>query len=473
MSLVGAGRKMNVTTRKPAPKEPHTVFSKRLTLLTAAAASAAAFALPAAAQATPCVVHLPGPGDTWDTASNGTLAGGLFNKGGKNFDTGHGLLKVNGVAYPAVDNQCASTTTAISYPARSVGGLTVSRSLSVVGNTLRYLDTIYNPAAQGASVDVDWGIDVSLGQRSVASEVGSGFEVSSGDHWAVLENDGDSNPFLQWGQKGDGAHDPTILSADPDSPTVWKPHNTDMPNATLKYDGIAMGPKSTIRVLHVIGSADSQAAGVTAAKDRLKPFTGYTKATASTIVNWGNDTDADGVNKFNDACPAVKGNTADGCTLEIKPPVDDPDPKPPVDDPNVPVPPVDPGNPGNPGNPSDPGNPGNGGTVTDKSAPTIKVSKLSSKVKRSKVGKLAPKVACNEACRITIKVQVVKKGRKKATTVLSTKATSLSKTARTIKLKVKGSKLKSLKKQRLSLVVTARDAAGNTRTVTKVVTLNR
>ena len=32
MSLVGAERKMNVTTRKPAPKEPHTVFSKRLTL---------------------------------------------------------------------------------------------------------------------------------------------------------------------------------------------------------------------------------------------------------------------------------------------------------------------------------------------------------------------------------------------------------------------------------------------------------
>jgi len=472
MSLPGTARKMNVTTRKPAPKEPHTVFSKRLTLLTAAAASAAAFALPAAAQATPCVVHLPGPGDTWDTASNGSLSGGLFNKGGKNFDAGQGLLKVNGVAYPAVDNQCASTTTAISYPARSVGGLTVSRSLSVVGNTLRSLDTIYNPAAVGASVDVDWGIAVSASQRSVASEVGSGFEVGSGDHWAVLENDGDSNPFLQWGQKGDGAHDPAILSADPESPSVWKPHNADMPDATLKYDGIAMGPKSTIRLLHVIGSADSQAAGVTAAKDRLKPFTGYTKATASTIVNWGNDTDADGVNKYSDACPAVKGNAADGCTLDIQPPVNDPDPKPPVDDPNVPVPPVDPGNPGNPSDPGNPGN-GNGNGVTDKAAPTIKVSKLGRKVKRGKVGKLAPKVACNEACRITIKVQVVKKGKKKATTVLTTKATSLSTTARTIKLKVKGSKLKALKKQRLSLVVTARDAAGNSRTVTKLVTLSR
>ena len=95
------------------------------------------------------------------------------------------------------------------------------------------------------------------------------------------------------------------------------------------------------------------------------------------------------------------------------------------------------------------------------------------RVKRARAGRAAAKIACSEACRISVKVQVTRKGHKKATTVLSTKPTALSSSARTVKLKVTAKKLKKLRRQRLVVRITAQDAAGNTSTVTRNVTLKK
>lgn len=440
------------------------MFAKRLALITATTAAAAAFAVPSAAQAaSPCYVHLPGPGNTsWDVQTNGSLDTGLFNGGGQNFAKNHGRLAVNGVTYPAIDNQCTTTATSVAYPARSVGGMTVSRLVTVTGGRIRHLDTITNNSGQFKLVDVDFAAKVTAGQLSVAAETG-GFEIDRHDHWAVFKSAGSTYPALQWGTDDSSAHDPDILSDNPDSPSIWRPSGPSMPSATLKYDGIQIGTGQTIRVLHVSSSTASLADGTSVAQDRLTPFSGFSKATASTIVNWGDDPDKDGVTKFTDACPAIKGNTANGCLLDV--------PVPPVDpqDPGEQPAPADPGNPVDPGNPSDPSNPGS----ADTTAPTVTVTKLSKAVRRARVGRLAPRIRCNEACRVSVLVQVTRKGHKKATTVLSTKPSSLSSAARTVKLKVRAGTLKSLRRQRVTVRVTARDAAGNARTVTRTVTLRK
>jgi hypothetical protein len=428
------------------------MFSIRLTTLGVAAAAAAAIALPAAAQATPCVLHLPGPGsDTWDLGAAGSLSSSFQQAGGSNFDAGHGQLFVDGVAYPAAD-ACAATATAVSYPAKKMGGLIVSRSVSVAGpgEKLRQLDTIVNNTGHFTSIDVQYRIKVTASQRTVAVE-GGGFEAGKHDHWAVLKNGGGSFPVLRWGTGDPGAYDATIVSDDPDSPAVWRPDGPMMPDATLDYESLPLAKGQTIRLLHVSDSALSQEAGVAAAEDRLTPFLGYSRATASTILNWGDDPDKDGVAKYQDDCPGTKGNAADGCIANVPPP-------PPVDDP--PAPP-------DPPKTDDPKHP-----VVDTTAPKVTVTKLSRKVRRSKVGRLTPRVACSEACRIAVKVQVVRKGHAKAVTVLSTKPTPLSSTPRTVKLKVKRSRLHRLAKQRVSVRITARDAAGNARTVTRTVKLH-
>jgi len=443
------------------------MFAKRLALITATTAAAAAFAVPSAAQAaSPCYVHLPGPNNLkWDVKTDGSLDSGLFNGGGQNFASNHGRLAVNGVTYPAIDNQCTTTATSVSYPARSVGGMTVSRLVTVTGGRLRHLDTITNNSGQFKLVDVDFAAKVTSGQLSVAAETG-GFEIDRHDHWAVFKSAGSTYPALQWGTDASSAHDPDILSDNPDSPSIWRPDGPSMPSATLKYDGIQIASGQTIRVLHVSSSTASLADGKAVAKDQLTPFTGFSKATASTIVNWGDDPDGDAVSKFADACPSIKGNADNGCLLNVQPPPVDPQ------DPGEQPGPVDPGNPQNPVDPGNPGNPGDPG-VSDTKAPSITVTKLSKKVKRAKVGRLAPRIVCNEACRISVVVQVTRKGRKKATTVLSTKPTSLSAAARTVKLKVRSSKLKSLRRQRVTVRFTARDAAGNASTATRTVTLRK
>ena len=307
-------------------------------------AAAAAFAVPSAAQAaSPCYVHLPGPNNLkWDVKTDGSLDSGLFNGGGQNFASNHGRLAVNGVTYPAIDNQCTTTATSVSYPARSVGGMTVSRLVTVTGGRLRHLDTITNNSGQFKLVDVDFAAKVTSGQLSVAAETG-GFEIDRHDHWAVFKSAGSTYPALQWGTDASSAHDPDILSDNPDSPSIWRPDGPSMPSATLKYDGIQIASGQTIRVLHVSSSTASLADGKAVAKDQLTPFTGFSKATASTIVNWGDDPDGDAVSKFADACPSVKGNMANGCLADVAPP---------------PVDPQDPGDPQNPGNPQNPGDPG-------------------------------------------------------------------------------------------------------------------
>ena len=443
------------------------MFAKRLALITATTAAAAAFAVPSAAQAaSPCYVHLPGPNNLkWDVKTDGSLDSGLFNGGGQNFASNHGRLAVNGVTYPAIDNQCTTTATSVSYPARSVGGMTVSRLVTVTGGRLRHLDTITNNSGQFKLVDVDFAAKVTSGQLSVAAETG-GFEIDRHDHWAVFKSAGSTYPALQWGTDASSAHDPDILSDNPDSPSIWRPDGPSMPSATLKYDGIQIASGQTIRVLHVSSSTASLADGKAVAKDQLTPFTGFSKATASTIVNWGDDPDGDAVSKFADACPSVKGNMANGCLADVAPPPVDPQ------DPGDPQNPGNPQNPGDPQNPQNPQNPGNPDT-SDKTAPTITVTKLAKKVKRARASRAKAKITCSEACRISVKVQVSRKGHKKATTVLSTKPTALSSSARTVKLKVTAKKLKKLRRQRLVVRITAQDAAGNTSTVTRNVTLKK
>ena len=330
---------------------------------------------------------------------------------------------------------------------------------------MRTLDSITNPGNVQKVITVDYRIKVLGSQNSVASESGNA-TVNSNDHWAVLKSNG-AFPFLQWGE--DGAFDEaTVQSDDVDRPNEWKPKISTMPDANLHYEQVVIGAGQTIRLLHVIGGTTSQAGSATAAADGASAFNGYSKAVAKQVTNWGPDPDKDGVPSFNDDCPSVKGNTASGCLLFQAPPAnpDDPQPEP------QPQPQPDPGN-------SDPapvpGDPIQPPKATDKTAPKVTITKVGKKAKRSLMtGKgLAPRIRCDESCALTIRAQVQRKGSKKLGTVLTLKGKKASASTQKFAVKVKSKAIAKLAKQRVTLIVTAVDGAGNKRTVTVVVKLTK
>jgi hypothetical protein len=206
---------------------------------------------------------------------------------------------------------------------------------------------------------------------------------------------------------------------------------------------------------------------VNAANSGTTPFTGYSKSVAKQIVNWGPDPDGDGVSKAFDDCPSVKGNAQNGCLnfQPVPPPADDPAP--------------DPQQPPYPGqNPAPdptpvPGDPGQPPLAKDRTAPKITISKLGTKVRRSLLtGKgLTPRVRCNEKCTLIVRAQVQRKGSKKLGTIATVKGRKASASTQKFAVKVKSKAISKLAKQRLTLVITAVDAAGNKRTVAKQVKL--
>jgi hypothetical protein len=434
----------------------------------------AALALPTGAQAAqPCAKDMPGPANVaWVVMQNGALRQSSHFGGGSAFDENQGQLFVNGAEYTAVPNdppKCTATATSITFPSQTLGGLSVSRSLSSTGpnGLMRTLDTITNPAAQQKVITVDYRIKVLGSQNSVKSESGND-TVNSADHWAVLKSSG-AFPFLQWGE--DGADDEAaVKSDDVDSPNEWRPKVTTMPDANLHYEQVVIGAGQTVRLLHTIGGTTSQATSTSAAADSATPFAGYSKAVAKQITNWGSDPDKDGVSKFNDDCPSVKGNTQNGCVQFQPPPPNGDDPAPDPQQPQ-PQPQPDPGT-SDPA-PTVPVDPAVPPVKKDKTAPVVSVTKLSTSAKKSLVtGKgLAPRIRCNESCTVTVRAQVQRKGSKKLGTILTLKGKKASASTQKLTIKVKSKAIAKLAKQRVTLIITAVDAAGNKRTVTKTVKL--
>ncbi len=437
-----------------------------LALAAVAAAAVPALAAPVAAEANvPCYKGLPGPagGPAWQIQQDGSQDGTYNFESGTNFAEGHGALEVNDEAYPMIpngENACFTTETSILYPQREVGGLLVRRRVNSVGGRIRRLDTLTNTSDDHLLTKVEFAIEVHGSQISINSESGDSV-VTTADSWSVHQNDGGSSPFLQWGLVGEG-WTPEVVS-DGDEPNAWKHKAGSMPDATLRYFDLSIPAHTTVRLLHMSGTTGSVADSASAARDRLTPFSGISQHDASTIVNWGQDPDGDGVNRVDDECPGMKGNNAKGCfTLAAQPAGGDDEQKP--------TPPA--GDPPAGGTPSPGAQPGL--PVADVTPPVVTIANLGTRARRLRItGKgIAPRIACDEACSIKVAVKVRKRGRAKRTTVLTKKA-GLSSAPRTVRLKLKKRNLRRLATRTIKVVITATDAAGNRRSLTRKVRIGR
>lgn len=429
---------------------------------TAVLAAAALGVTSSSAQAAvPCFKTYSGPGQGWKVQNDGSLMQSVQDNGSAG-DEDHGALAVAGVAYPKLaGNLCAQSANAMSLPARNLGGLTVSRSVSETGGKLRWLDTITNPGA-GKVVAVDFKLEVLASQVLITSESGNN-SADEQDHWSVHKSQS-LYSMHQWGQKSAIAQ-PEVVPED-GSPQ-WEHDFGDMDDdATLRYQ-FYVGGGQTVRLIHAIGTAENEGAAVTKAKDNAGLFLGYSKSVAQQVVNFTDDPDGDGVTKFNDECPATFAKTANGCPQAI-----------------LPVPPADPVDPEQPQGGDQPageqpsgGSGGTGGaaggTVSDTTGPGISIGRIGSSVKRSTLtGRKGTKasVGCTEECRFTAKLTVKQRG-KQAKTIQRFSQPAFAAGSRDLKLKVSSSKLKRLSKQQVVLVVEAFDRAGNRSTFSKTVKL--
>lgn len=428
----------------------------RRNLFLAAVAAAATLAAPSAADAASCAKELPAPdGAYFEIDSNGMLAGSGSYEQGFNFAGGHGKLLVNGASYPEIEaDGCTQTAGSVRYPARPVGTVTVSRSVESIGDRLRWVDTFVN-GDKNNEVHISFILSVTDEQHIIDSESGDA-RGTSGDHWSVHKNFGGSYPFLQWGVGGDGAKAPSLVSGG-SFPQFWEQEKDVMPDATLSYGGTFLKPGETVRLVHTAGTTKSKASSLAAVADRAAPLAGLTKDVAATVINWGDDPDADGVGKADDGCPGIKGSGPNGC-FGSKPadpaPAPSPQPDPPVVAPPAVLPPP---------------------VARDTKAPLIRLTKLPRSAKRSVLTRkgLAPRIACDEVCSISVRVTGRARGKRKATTLLATKPTRASLASRTVRLKVSARRLRRLAKRQVTVVVTVVDAAGNRRSLTRVVRVGR
>ena len=437
---------------------------RRTIALAAAAVAAAVPALaPTGAQAASCVKDLPAPGgDTWDVKRDGSFGSSTNFDNGMNFASGHGKLLVQGNAYPQIEDAedaCTKTATSVTFPMRQVGNLQVSREVSAVDGRVRWIDTFVNQGENTVGSHLRFDLMVTGSQHLIDRERVWPDETHS-DTWTVHKNEGGSFPFVQGGvHKQYDPGSPGLISMGKDI-SRWFPENGVQPDAWFGYGSIEFQPGQVVRLLHMSGTTASAADSRAAATDRLTPFTGLGKDVASTIVNWGDDPDGDGVGKADDACPAFTGQAPTGCFAANK--VDTgggaanhepaPQPAPPVVAPPV-TPPV----------------------ARDTTAPRIRVAKLPRSAKRSLLSGrgLAARIGCDEACTVRVQVKGRARGKRKASTILSTKPTRSTAATRTVRLKIAGRRLKRLASPRLTVVITATDAAGNRRSVTRVVRVRR
>lgn len=431
----------------------------KLRHITATATLASALALGAstsAEAAVPCFKTFNGPGMGWQVKSNGSMTGAVHD-GGSALDAGYGRLVVGGVAYPEVaGNQCTQSTVAMTMPARNIGGYFVSRTIIATGGTIRWLDTITN-AGPAKQVSVDFGLEVLGSQVLEASESGNS-SANEDDHWTIHKSGGLYSTH-RWGQ--DDA--PAQPEVDPeDGSAAWQADFGSMnDDATLRYS-FYMGAGQTVRLLHGAGTAESMPAAQASVANRGQLFEALSRTTADDVINFGNDPDGDGASKFVDDCPSLSAPTANGCPGEIAPP--------------PPAEPVDPdAAPGSePGSPGTQPGAGGGSAATDTVAPGVTIRQAGSTLRRSQLtGRSGAKatVSCTEACRFTLKVAVKRRGSKHEKVVRTLTRSEYAMQGRALQLKVKKPELRRLAKQRVTLIVTATDQAGNSRTVRRTIGL--
>jgi hypothetical protein len=426
-------------------------------LITAAGAALAlgAAAGPAQAVTVPCFTKLPGPtaNSSWELQNDGGMAASFKVNTNSALDTGYGSIKVGGVAYPNAAQNCDKIGDVVNYPKKTLGGFEVSRSVSVTNGRLRWVDTIRNPSNASKPLAFDFALEVLGSQDIIRTESGDQFGTSD-DHWSVHKS-GALFSFSQWGE-GSGAIDP-ILDPEDDVPT-WEPFAGVMGDAALHYGaGVpALAPGQTMRFLHAAGATTAgEAAAVTAASDSGAPFLGFSKALAAQIVNWSPDPDKDGVDKFKDECPGVKGNLPTGCIANQPPP-----------------PPADPSDPDVPGNPADPGTGGGsgsgGGTGTgpgQATAPRATLAvpkKLSRKALTRGLG-IPIAVKCDVGCKTTVSLSVRKLKAKTFKTLKSVSRTGFSVQSRKLRIKVRSAQLKGLQPAaRIVVKVTGQNGVSTT-----------
>lgn len=448
------------------------------------AAAAAALAAPAGADAAVCAKNLVAMDAPFVMKQDGSMHGTATLAEGSNFASDHGRLSINTNEYlPVEENVCTTTDTSIKYPTRAVwGALSASREIAVVADRIRWVDTIYNTSNETKHVDIDFAVRVLGSQHVTHSEVGTA-AVNDEDHWSVHENDGGSYPYMRWGQWKGGGINADVVSLGSD-PTVWKPDLNGMPNARLRYEDVPIEAGKSVQLMHTSGTNYYLPASIGDVNDGAAPFTGMSQADAIRIINWGNDSDEDGVDKFNDKCPAYKGSKPDGCLKLEGKPGDEPAPDKPADGGGAnggnetpapaPAPTATPApaaaSPA-PAAPPAPVTP----RAADRKAPGVKVTKLGRSAKRSLLtGRgLKPRVACDETCSVRVQITARKRGSRKATTLATTRATPLAAAARSIRLKLKAGRLSRLAKAQVTVVITATDAAGNRTSVTRTVKVGR
>lgn len=312
---------MSSTTRLPRPAGRLVAAAlkpaSRALLVLAGTSALAAAAAPGVAHAgVPCVSHHATPvGDDWNVGFDGALDGPVTPPqptGGVLFDGGFGTLRVNGAAYPEVSqgDGCTVAGTTVNYPARIVGGLHVTRSVSVVGGRLRHIDTIRNTTGQPRVASVGF-LTAVAGSQTPVDTTNHNAVGESIDNWMTTRSSGSAFAFMRWGSFP--GLEEKIDPVEPAVGDVWKPHLGVMGDATMRYT-LNLKPFQAQRLMHWTGvRPDAQSAFFEALSD-TKAFLGLAPAVAGSIVNWGPDPDEDGVPNTSDACPATPGGgEPDGC----------------------------------------------------------------------------------------------------------------------------------------------------------------
>jgi hypothetical protein len=497
--------------------------SGSLGVLAGAALMAWGAALPASASAQPCqgapyqsIALFPAaPNALYDPSYLATLQDSALLFGSEDRDDAYdewGALLVSGQPYfpgtsTATDCTVDNVTQTVRYTVLEIDGLQVRRTIRVSPDGFaRFLDSVTNPGPADRIVDLGYG---SWDALSTTGDLGSDSSTriqasSSGDAlaaepandtWIVSSDtspDTTGDPVIAHVIDGDGA--PVTVDhtyGGYTGTTTWA-DNDDAPR--FLYDGVAIAAGATATFLHLEALrptiADAQSAATSLAAGPPTVFAGLTKAELLALRNWTTtDADADGIPNTTDNCattanPGQADADADGLGDACDPPVSDPDPdKDTLDDAAEAARGTDRLKADTDADgirddadacPTVAGKGANGcprfDVDTDTTAPglTVGAIRTGATTRKALIKGLKVKITATEAATVLVKLT----GVVKRATLARARATLASRTlsvgaAGSFTTTLKPPKALVRKQAKLSLVVTATDRAGNTKTITR------
>lgn len=490
---------------------------------------AGAMAVASPASAVQCENAIADAGSyRWDMSSTATITDGLHVPSGQKdaYDVWGGLSVStdNGTTYAPYTNSTPGACLfedggrEVAFPAytTAAAGVSITRKLYIPDSGLpfaRWIDSFTNTSGSPVTLRVRWGGNLGTdGSTLVLSSSNGDLALDANDRWTATGGDADLKAAHVWG--------PTVGTPVDNVDAVDRfPVNdpaglSAQDQITAEFRAITIAPGATTSLMFAEAmrqtDPDATTAATTLGAQPPDLLSGIDAAEGARIRNWDlgdrdtdgrangadncpdtpnadqadldgdglgdacdadtdgdgradvieqalgtdprrADTDGDGVRDGDDACPTVSGTSANGCPVAggggtTPPPAPAPNPTP----------------------------------EADKTAPTVTVRSLASRIARASLLKNGVRFTakCNERCSLSVEL-VGRAGQVKLAragdVVLGTSSIGgRSSTTRRVTVKVTG-KLRSavVAGRRLTLRIVASDAAGNRRTVTRRVTVGR